>query len=165
MSESGSRSWDEAIDTLRRAIGELRAAVGREGPASPDEEAAAQRLKVDVSRLEQSAADLRAKVTSGFDTRRAEFESAFDRERAEQAGAQIRSAVDELAGLARSVAVDVKSAAQSTFTHAEPELKTAISALEDVAASTAAWVKAIIDPEHARRDEPPSGSKPPLDDL
>lgn len=150
MSERESTSWEDVVDRLRGAANDLRSAAGRSGPASPEEEAAAQRLKEDVSRLEQSAADLKAKLSSGFDAQREEFESSVDRERAEQAAGQLRASIDELISLTGVVATELKSAAESSFTHAQPELRSAIRTLEDVAGSAASWVKAIIDPERTK---------------
>ena len=45
MSTPGSRSWDEMVDTLRTAAGEVRSALGRVGSPSTDDDAAAARLK------------------------------------------------------------------------------------------------------------------------
>src|SRR5688500_457782 len=82
MSEGNRQSWDEAIDALRRAAGEVRSAVGRPAEPGAEEDAAAARLKADVGRLEQSASDLRAKLSGSLEQQRAEVGAAFDRERA-----------------------------------------------------------------------------------
>ena len=81
MSTPGSRSWDEMIDTLRTAAGEVRSALGRVGSPSTDDDAAAARLKGDVSRLEQSASELISKISVGLRERRSEIDASFDRER------------------------------------------------------------------------------------
>ena len=80
MSDAGNKSWDEGVDALRRAVNDLRSATGVDQAESPEEQAAAARLKADVSRLEASAANLRTKLTTGFDTQRDDFESSIDRE-------------------------------------------------------------------------------------
>jgi predicted component of type VI protein secretion system len=164
VTEQSNKSWDDLVDRLRGAAHELREAAGREGAPSAEEEAAAARLKNDVTRLEQSAAELRAKLTTGLDAQRKEFETALDRDRAEQAARQVRTALDELLGLARTVTLELKEAATASLTRAQPELKTAIRNLEDVASSTGAWVRTVIDDERqpgARTER----TKPPLDDL
>lgn len=165
MTEQGNSSWEDVVDRLRRAASDLKSAAGQAGAPNEDEEAAATRLKHDVSRLEQSAADLRSKLTVGMDSQRKEFESALDRERAEQAAGQVRVALDELAGLAKAVTLDLKAAATASMTHAQPELKTAVRTLEDVAASAGSWVRAVIDPDRKPTDRRYDDAKPPLDDF
>lgn len=161
MNDANRQSWDEAIDALRRAAGEVRSAVGRGGEPSVAEDAAAARLKADVSRLEQSAAELRAKLAGGLEAQRAEVGSAFDRERAGQSADQIRASLEDLAAVAGRLTSEVAAAAGESVKRADPELKSAIRALEDVAGSAAAWVRAVVDPATearpgaARRDEPP----------
>jgi hypothetical protein len=166
MSESDRRSWDEIVHRLQAVAGELRSAAGRPRTTSEEEEAAASRLKADVTRLEDSAAELRAKMASGLDSQRTEFEAAFDRERAEQTAGQFRSAFDELVDLARTVSSELKSATENSYMRSQPELKSAIRALEDVAISAAAWVRAVVDSAEARRSgERGTAEKPRLDDL
>lgn len=165
MTEQSNKSWEDLVDRLRGAAHELRDAAGREGAPSAEEEAAAARLKNDVTRLEQTAAELRSKLTVGLDAQRKDFETALDRERAEQAAGQVRTALDELLGLARTVTLELKEAATASLSNAQPELKTAIRTLEDVASSTGAWVRTVVD-----QDRQPGGMKsertqPPLDDL
>ena len=60
---------------------------------------------------------------------------------------------------------DFGAVAKSSATQAEPELKTAIRSLEDVAGSAASWVKAVIDPDRSSRKNTEESGKPPLDDL
>jgi chromosome segregation ATPase len=162
MSDSERRSWEDIVDRLQRAATELRSAAGRPHERSAEEEAAAARLKADVSRLEQSAADLKEKLTSGFDRQRSEV----DRERVEQSTGQIKVALDELIDLARSVTTDLGTAAESSYRNARPEVRTAIRTLEDVASSAGAWIKSAIDPSrerhHGQRD---AGPRAPLDEL
>ena len=79
MSAPDNRSWDELITTLRTAAGEVRSALGRVGSPSADDDPAAARLKGDVSRLEQSASELIAKISVGWQERRSEIETSFDR--------------------------------------------------------------------------------------
>jgi hypothetical protein len=166
MSDSGRQSWDEIVDRLQAVAGELRATAGRPRTTSEEEEAAASRLKADVTRLEESAAELRAKMASGLDSQRSEFEAAFDRERAEQTADQFKSAFDELVGLGRMVSGELKSAAENSYMRSQPELKSAIRALEDVANSAAAWVRAVVDSAEARRSGAScTAAKPHLDDL
>lgn len=165
MTEQSNKSWEDVVDHLRSAANELRSAAGQESAASAEEEAAAARLKQDVTRLEQSAAELRSRLTTGLESQRKDFESAIDRERAEQAAGQMKAAFDELLGLAKSITQDLKAAATSSLTQAEPELKTAIRTLEDVAASAGTWVRTVVDTSRQRDGAPPAGVKPPLDDL
>ena len=65
----------------------------------------------------------------------------------------MKDSLHELLGMARDVANDVKTGAQATYAHSEPELKSAIRTLEDVATSTGAWVKTVIDPNKPSRPE------------
>ena len=165
MSEPGNRWWDEMVDALRRAAAEVRSALGRTGSPSPDEDAAATRLKGDVSRLEQSATELLSKLSTGLGERRSEIETSFDRQRAERSAEQMKASLEELAALAGSLTSNIASAASSSLKHAEPELKTAVRALEDVAGSAASWIRAVVDPARDQRGKPSSEGKPPLDDL
>lgn len=165
MSEAGKKSWDDGVDALRRAVNDMRSASGVDQAESPEEQAAAARLKADVSRLEESAANLRTKLTAGFDARRDEFESSIDRDRAEQSVGQLRASLDDLVEQAKTVVRDLGVVAKSSATQAEPELKTAIRSLEDVAGSATTWVKAVIDPDRSSRRTAEESGKPPLDDL
>jgi hypothetical protein len=54
--------------------------------------------------------------------------------------------------MARGVASDIKAGAQATYTQSEPELKSAIKSLEEVATSTGSWIKAVIDPQRQSRE-------------
>ena len=165
MSEPGSRSWDEMVEALRRAAAEVRSAMGRTGSPSAEEDAAAMRLKGDVSRLEQSASDLLSKLSSGLEQRRTEIDTSFDRERAAHSADQMKASLEEFAALGGSLTSNIASAAGSSLKHAEPELKTAVRALEDVAGSAASWIRAVIDPARDQQGSPASEGKPPLDDL
>ena len=165
MTETNRRSWEEAVDALRKAAGEVRAAAGRAADPSAEEDAAAGRLKEDVSRLEQSADDLRAKLAAGFEREREHLESSFDRERAQQSTDQVRAALEELAAVAGRLASDAAAAAGKSLKHAEPELRSAVRALEDVAGSTAAWVRTVIDPPAGRHDQSASDERPPLERM
>lgn len=151
MAENEGTSWDDIVDRLRGSVNDLRAAAGRPADASPEETVAADRLKADVSRLEQSAARLKATFTDGINAQKSGLEESFDRDRAEKSTTQIKDSVNEILNLSKSLALDVKDAAQSSYASAEPELKTAIRTLEDVAASAGAWVKAVIDPNKSDR--------------
>jgi hypothetical protein len=165
MGEPTSKSWQDIVDTLQGAANELRASAGRPGATSAKEAAAATKLKSDVSRLEQSATDLRSRLAQSLDAQRSEFESTLDRERAEQTASQFKSAVDELLGLARSVSIDMKAAAVSTFEQSKPELNSAIRALEDVASSAADWMRAVVEPVRRPPGRTNRGAKPPLDNF
>jgi uncharacterized phage infection (PIP) family protein YhgE len=164
MSKPGSRSWDEMIDTLRTAAGEVRSALGRVGSPSTDDDAAAARLKGDVSRLEQSASELISKISVGLRERRSEIDASFDRERAQRSAEQMKSSLEELAALAGSVTADIASAANSTLKQSEPELKSVARALEDVAGSATSWIRTAIDPAKEQEKRAPE-NRPPLDDL
>jgi hypothetical protein len=146
MSRPGNRSWDEMVDALRAASVQVRSALGRAGSASADDDAAAARLKGDVSRLEQSASELITKISAGLRERRSEIDTSFDRERAQRTTEQMKSSLEELAALAGSVTADIASAANSTLKQSEPELKNVARALEDVARSAASWIRTAIDP-------------------
>ena len=164
MSTSGSRSWDEMVDRLRAAAGEVRSALGRAESASVDDDAAAARLKGDVSRLEQSASELISKISAGLRERRSEIDTSFDRERAQRSAEQMKSSLEELATLAGSVTADVASAASSTLKQSEPELRNVARALEDVAGSATSWIRTAIDPAKEQEKRAPE-NRPPLDDL
>ena len=165
MSDPGNRSWDEMVDRLRQAAAEVRAAAGNAGSAGMGEDAASTRLKNDVSRLEQSASDLRSRLSASIAERRMEIETSFDRERAERTTEQLKSSLEELAGLAANLASGVGAAATGTLKQAEPELKTAARALEDVAGSATAWIRSVIDPAPEQPGTSSSQERPPLDDL
>jgi hypothetical protein len=165
VTDAGNRSWNELVESLRAVADQIRHAVDHKGPRSPEEEAAASRLKADLSRLEQSAADLRTKLTTGVQEQRTEFEESIDRERMTQSTDQLKASLDELLGLAKTVAIDLGSAAGATFEQVRPELMSAARSLEDVAGSAGAWLRARLDSGGGTpRDRTPSGS-PPLDDL
>ena len=165
MSDPGNRSWDEMVDRLRRSAAEVRAAAGSARSSNMEDETAATRLKSDVSRLEQSAAELLSKLSASIAERRTEIETSFDRERAERTTDQLKSSLDELAALAANLASGVAAAASSSLQQAEPELKTAARALEDVASSATAWVRSVVDPAREQPGAAPSQERPPLDDL
>lgn len=150
MSEKDG-SWDELVDKLRGSVNDLRGAVGRPVDGNPGEEAAAQRLRADLSRLEETAARLRASFTSSIDAQKGGLGSE-ERVKAEETAGQLKDSLQELLGMARSVATDVKAGAQATYTQSEPELKSAIKSLEEVAASTGAWIKTVIDPQRQAKD-------------
>ena len=164
MSDTNRQSWDEAIDALRRAANEVRSAVGRDAQPSAEEDAAAARLKEDVSRLEQAAGNLRGRFTEGFEAQRERVETSFEKERAQQSADQLRAALEELVSIATRLTADVASTAGESVKQADPELKRAISVLEDVVRSAAAWARTIIDPP-GRSGRETSGSRPPLEDM
>ena len=139
-------SWDELVDKLRSSVNELRNAVGKPADNNPGEEAAAQRLRADLSRLEETAARLRASFASSVDAQKSSL-SGEERVKAEETAGQLKDSLQELLGMARVVANDVKAGAQVTYAQSEPELKSAIKSLEEVAVSTGAWIKAAIDPQ------------------
>ena len=151
MSDKDS-GWDDLVDRLRGAVNDLRSAAGRPADSNPGEEAAAQRLKADLSRLEETAARLRASFQASVDAQRSGM-SDDERARAEATAGQLQDSLQELLGMARNVATDVKAGAQATYAQSEPELKSAIKTLEEVAVSTGAWVKAVIDPQRRPTDE------------
>jgi len=152
------------VDMLRTAAGEVRSALGRVGSPSTDDDAAAARLKGDVSRLEQSASELISKISVGLRERRSEIDASFDRERAQRSAEQMKSSLEELAALAGSVTADIASAANSTLKQSEPELKSVARALENVARSATSWIRTTIDPAKEQEKRAPE-NRPPLDDL
>ncbi|MDF3015040.1 MAG: hypothetical protein K0R44_265 [Thermomicrobiales bacterium] len=165
MTAPDHRSWDEMVDTLRTAARDVRAAIGRAGAPSADDNAAAARLKGDVSQLEQSASELISKISAGLRERQSEIDTSFDRERAQRSAEQMKSSLDELATLAGSVSADIVSAASGTLKQSEPELKNVARALEDVAGSAASWIREAIDPTREQPGKQSSQNRPPLDDL
>jgi Zn-dependent M16 (insulinase) family peptidase len=165
MSAPDNRSWDEMVDTLQKAAGDVRSAIGRAGSPSADDDAAAARLKRDVARLEQSASELIVKISAGLRERRSEIETSFDRERPQRAAEQMNASLEELAVLAGRVAADITSAANSTLKQSEPELNNVARTLEDVAGSAASWIREAIDPTREQPGEQSSQNRPPLDDL
>lgn len=144
-------SWDELVDKLRGSVNDLRGAVGKPADSNPGEEAAAQRLRADLSRLEETAARLRASFTSSVEAQKSGL-AGDERVKAEETAGQLKDSLQELLGMARSVASDVKAGAQATYTQSEPELKSAIKSLEEVATSTGAWIKTVIDPQGRSKD-------------
>jgi uncharacterized phage infection (PIP) family protein YhgE len=165
MSAPDNRSWDEVVDSLRTAARDVRTAIGRAGSPSADDNAAAARLKGDVSQLEQSASELISKISAGLRERQSEIDTSFDRERAQRSAEQMKSSLDELATLAGSVSADIVSAASGTLKQSEPELKNVARALEDVAGSAASWIREAIDPTREQPGKQSSQNRPPLDDL
>lgn len=165
MSAPDNRSWDEMVDRLRTAAGDVRSAVGRAGSANGDDDIAAARLKSDVSRLEQAASELIAKISTGLRERRSEIETSFDRERAQRTAEQMKTSLEELAELAGRVTADIASAANSTLKQSEPELNNVARALEDVAGSAASWIRSAIDPTREQPGKRSSQNRPPLDEL
>ena len=153
------------VDTLRSASAQVRSALGRAGSASAGDDAAAARLKNDVTRLEQSASELISNFSAGLRERRSEIDTSFDRERAQRSAEQMKSSLDELAALAGTVSADIATAANSTLKQSEPELKNIARALEDVAGSAASWIRTAIDPAKEQPGRQASQSQPPLDDL
>ncbi len=165
MSAPDNRSWDEMVDALRTAARDVRSAIGRAGSPRVDDDAAAARLKGDVSRLEQSASELIVTISAGLRERRSEIETSFDRERAQRTAEQMKTSLEELAVLAGRVTADVASAANSTLKQSEPELNNVARALEDVAGSAASWVRSVIDPTEEQPGQQEAKNRPPLDDL
>jgi hypothetical protein len=152
-------------DTLRAAAAEVRSALGRAGSGSADDDAEVARLKGDVSRLEQAASDMISAISSGLRERQSEIGSSFDRERAQRSAEQVKTSLEDLAGLAVGMTTEIGSAANSTLKQAEPELKNVARALENVAESTASWIRTAIDPEQRQPGSQASENRPPLDDL
>ena len=165
MSGTGKRSWDEVVDSIRSAASDVRSAAGRAGAAGADEEAAATRLKGDISHLEQSASDLLGNFARTLDQQRSDVTASFDRQRAEASTDQIRTSLEELAALATRLTSDVASAAGSSLKQAEPDLKNAVRALEDGSASAAAWIRTTIDPPREGPTSTSSADRPPRDSL
>ncbi|MCA9880825.1 MAG: hypothetical protein KC442_23670, partial [Thermomicrobiales bacterium] len=85
-------SWDELVDKLRGSVNDLRSAVGRPAEGNPGEEAAAQRLKADLSRLEETAARLRASFAASVDARKADIGD-DERAKAEESATQLRESL------------------------------------------------------------------------
>ena len=150
MSEKDG-SWDELVDKLRSSVNDLRGAVGRPVATNSGEEAAAQRLRADLSRLEETAARLRTSLTSNIDAQKSGL-GGEERVKVEESAGQLKESLQELLGMARTVATDVKAGAQATYTQSEPELKSAIRSLEEVAVSTGVWIKTVIDPQKQSKD-------------
>jgi hypothetical protein len=165
MSTGHNRSWEDLTDALRMAAADVRSALGRAGSPSPDDDAAAARLKGDVSRLQQTASDLISTISSGLQERRFEIGSSFDRERAQRSAEQVKTSLEDLTALAVTMASEVGSAANSTLRQAEPELKQVAHALEKVAESATSWIRTAVDPEKKQSGANTSENRPPLDDL
>lgn len=165
MSDQSQRTWEDALESLRRAANELQSAVTGLVASSGGESEEASRLKADVSRLERAAGELRAKMASETERQRSEVESSFDRQRAEERVSQMRTSLEELAAMATSLAAQMAAAAGSGLKQAEPELKAAVRSIEDVAGSTAAWMRATLDATLEQRSGRPEAERPTLDDL
>lgn len=160
MTDERNKAWDDGVDALRKAVHDLRAVVGDHAPSDPGEEAAANRLKEDVARLEAAAKNLRGRLGAEFDSQREEFGASSDRQRAEQSLGQMRASLDELVSLARSVVTDLGSVARTTARQAQPEVKIAIQTLEDVAGSLTNWVRTVIDSETSSRSGAKDSDRP-----
>ncbi len=165
MSDSSKQSWNESVAALRSAASDVLAALGRAQTPGAAEDAATTRLKGDVTRLERSATELLGKLSSGLEHQRSELETSFDRERAEKNADQIKTSLEDLASLATRLTSDIASAAAGSLKQAEPELKTAVRALEDVAGSAGEWIRAALDTPRSRPADAKTEAKPPLDDL
>ena len=165
MSTRHNSSWEDIAEALRAAAAEVRSGLDRAGSASPDDDAEVARLKGDVSRLEQAASELIATISAGLRQRQSEIGSSIDRERAQRSADQVKTSLEDLAGLAAGMSADIGSAANSTLKQAEPELKNVARALENVAESTASWIRTAIDPEQRQPGAPASENRPRLDDL
>jgi hypothetical protein len=163
MSEPKSRSWEEALSALRQAAGELKSSLSRVASNADDTQPAPGRLKHDLERLLRSGAELQSTFVEGFERQRPDIVSRIDRERAEKTAQQLKNSVEEFATLAVDVTTEVAAAAQSSLKQAEPELRTAVRSLEDLATSISAWISSSID---TRRDGDANQTrKPPLDEL
>ena len=164
MSAPDRRSWDELVDTLRTAAGDVRSAIGRARSCKHRDDVAAARLKGDVSRLEQSASELISKISAGLRERQSEIDTSFDRERAQLSVGADEVFTGRTGDTGGGVSADIVSVASGTLKQSEPELKNVARALEDVAESAASWI---------RRDRPNQGepgkqssqNRLPLDDL
>ncbi|MBA2596557.1 MAG: hypothetical protein H0V00_08030 [Chloroflexia bacterium] len=165
MSDANTRSWDESVAALRSAASDVLAAVGRQGDPSGTEDAAATRLKSDVSRLEQSASQLLGKLASGIEQQRSDLETSFDRGRAEKNADQIKSSLEDLAALAMRLTSDIAASAGGSLKQADPELKAAVLALEDVARSATEWIRTALDTPRQGSSGPARDARAPLDDL
>lgn len=165
MSAPENRSWDAMVEKLRKAAADVRSAVGRGESPSADDDAASARLKGDVSRLEQSASELVVKLSAGLRERRSEIETSFDGGRAQRSAEQMKTSIEELATMAGNVAADVAAATGNTLKQSEPELRSVARALEDVAGSTATWIRSALDPTKEQPRKQASQDRPPLDDL
>jgi hypothetical protein len=163
MNEPSSQSWDDALIALRQAAGDLKTALGHVASRADESQPTPGRLKHDLDWLMRAGSDAQAKFVEGFERERPDLVSSLDRERAEKTAQHLKSSVEEIAALAADVTADVAAAAQSSLKHAEPELRTAIRSLEDLASSVAAWIATSI--ESGRGGEPRSKRKPPLDEL
>jgi uncharacterized phage infection (PIP) family protein YhgE len=165
VSAPDNRSWDEMVYKLRTAAADVRSAIGRAGFPGADDDAASARLKGDVSRLEQSASELVAKISAGLQERSSEIGTSFDRERAQRNAEQLKTALEELTVQAGKVSADIASAANRTLKQLEPELNNVARALEDVAGSAASWIRSAIDPTKDKLGKQTAQNRPPLDDL
>jgi ABC-type transporter Mla subunit MlaD len=163
MSESNSRSWEEALGALRQAAAELKTSLSGVVGNAEDTQPTPSRLKHDLDRLLRSGAELQSKFIEGFERQRPDIVSELDRERAERTTHQLKNSVEAFATLAVDVTTEVAAAAQSSLKQAEPELRTAVRSLEDLTSSLAAWISASIDTKRDGASRPTR--KPPLDEL
>lgn len=165
MSEKANRSWDEVLESLRQAASDLRSSIGGRISPEPTDSSDAAQVKRDVLRLEESARELFAKIATALDEQRTEIASSLDRERAERSAGQLKSSLEDLATLAKNLVASLTSATARSVEQAEPELKAASRALEDVAGSAVAWMRNTLDQARDRRVRPGGEGGPPLDDL
>ena len=165
MGDKSQRSWEDAIETLRGAASQLQAAVtGLTAPTTEEREEVA-RLREDAASLQRSAGALMAKFASELERQRSDIASSIDRQRAEESASTLRASLEELATLAANLATRIAAAAGSGLKQSEPELKSAVRSIEDVAGSAAAWIASTLDATREQRGRTSQPGQPPLDDL
>ena len=155
------RSWDELVDTLRTAAGDVRSAIGRVGSSSTDDDVAAARLKGECLDW-NSLPELISKISAGLRERQSEIDTTFDRERAQLSVEQMKSSLEELATLRKGIRRH--RVGRQRHLANEPELKNVARAPGGRRGRLYPdW--AAIDPTREQPGKQSSQNRLPLDDL
>lgn len=165
MTDTGDRTLEQALASLRDAAGELRTALAARVAPSEDDGEVTRQLKADTVRLGQAASHALSALGRELDQQRGAVGSAAERERAEKATSEIKGALSELTEIAATVAGELASAASAGVRQVDPEITKAISALDDVINSATTWIREAIESNRGRGQTQASRNTPPLDDL
>src|SRR5262245_34322510 len=107
MTDSGDRTLDQAMASLREAAGELRSALTPRAESGEEDNESTRQLKVDVARFGEAATAALSTLGRDLDQQRASIGASVDRERAERAATEIRSALAELTAMASTLANEI----------------------------------------------------------
>jgi hypothetical protein len=165
MTEARDRTLEDAMASLREAVGELRSAVDPRAGTTEENRVVTEQLKADISRLGEASATALNVLGRDLEQQRETIGASIDRERINRATSEIQTAIRDLAGMASIVAAEIGAAAASGVRQADPEISRAIQALDDVLSSASTWVRTVTDPAREQAGRGTPGDRPPLDDL